>query len=149
MSSPHREPPPADAHNPLGIEGIEFIEYRTARPQALGQVLEMLGFRPVARHRSREVLLYRQGDMNIVVNAHRDTAAAGERGGWAGQGPAQGEAPPQPTSATLNKSALDVRVNMCLGLAPRMRHRAVFSRPNGLRIFPQRTGSIIGFARLP
>ena len=69
MSSPHREPPPADAHNPLGIEGIEFIEYRTARPQALGQVLEMLGFRPVARHRSREVLLYRQGDMNIVVNA--------------------------------------------------------------------------------
>ncbi len=106
MSSPHREPPPADAHNPLGIEGIEFIEYRTARPQALGQVLEMLGFRPVARHRSREVLLYRQGDMNIVVNAHRDTAAAGERGGWAGQGPAQGEAPPQPLLSAL---ALRVR----------------------------------------
>ena len=47
--------------NPLGLDGIEFIEYATSRPQALGQVLETMGFRPVARHRSREVLLYRQG----------------------------------------------------------------------------------------
>jgi 4-hydroxyphenylpyruvate dioxygenase len=61
------EPP-----NPVGIDGIEFVEFRTSRPQALGQVLERLGFRPVARHRSREVLLYRQGDMNIVVNAHAE-----------------------------------------------------------------------------
>jgi len=57
--------------NPLGLLGIEFIEYATAKPQTLGQSLERLGFRPVARHRSREVLLYRQGDMNIIVNAHR------------------------------------------------------------------------------
>ena len=56
--------------NPLGLDGIEFIEYATSRPQALGQVLEMMGFRPVARHRSREVLLYRQGGMNVVINAH-------------------------------------------------------------------------------
>lgn len=60
----------AEPDNPLGLAGIEFIEYLTSRPQALGQVLESMGFRPVARHRSREVLLYRQGDMNIVVNAH-------------------------------------------------------------------------------
>ena len=56
--------------NPLGLAGIEFIEYATSRPQALGQVLETMGFRPVARHRSREVLLYRQGSMNVVINAH-------------------------------------------------------------------------------
>ena len=56
--------------NPLGLAGIEFIEYTTAAPQALGQVLETTGFRPVARHRSREVMLYRQGAMNIIVNAH-------------------------------------------------------------------------------
>ena len=56
--------------NPLGMEGIEFVEYATRRPQALGQVLETMGFHPVARHRSREVLLYRQGDMNVIVNAH-------------------------------------------------------------------------------
>jgi 4-hydroxyphenylpyruvate dioxygenase len=59
-----------EAGNPLAIEGIEFVEYTTPRPQALGQVLESIGFRPIARHRSREVLLYRQGTMNIVVNAH-------------------------------------------------------------------------------
>jgi 4-hydroxyphenylpyruvate dioxygenase len=56
--------------NPLGLAGIEFVEYATSRPQALGQVLETMGFRPIARHRSREVLLYRQGDMNVVINAH-------------------------------------------------------------------------------
>ncbi|MCY1167468.1 4-hydroxyphenylpyruvate dioxygenase [compost metagenome] len=59
-----------DAANPLGLDGIEFIEYTTSKPQALGQVLEMMGFRPVARHRSREVLLYRQGSINVIVNAH-------------------------------------------------------------------------------
>jgi 4-hydroxyphenylpyruvate dioxygenase len=60
----------ADAANPLGLDGIEFIEFATSKPQALGQVLEMMGFRPIARHRSREVLLYRQGGMNVVINAH-------------------------------------------------------------------------------
>ena len=59
-----------EAANPIGLDGIEFIEYTTSKPQALGQVLEMMGFRPVARHRSREVLLYRQGAINIIVNAH-------------------------------------------------------------------------------
>ena len=67
----HREAVPEMA-NRLGIDGIEFIEYATSRPQALGQVLENMGFRPVARHRSREIILYRQGTMNLVVNAHPD-----------------------------------------------------------------------------
>ena len=60
---------PDDGSDPVGLDGIEFIEYATPRPQALGQVLEMMGFRPIARHRSREVTLYRQGQMNVVVNA--------------------------------------------------------------------------------
>jgi len=55
--------------NPLGIDGIEFIEFATSKPQALGGVLELMGFRPIARHRSREVELYRQGAMNIIVNS--------------------------------------------------------------------------------
>jgi len=55
--------------NPLGLDGIEFIEFATSKPQALGGLLEMMGFRPIARHRSREVELYRQGAMNIIVNA--------------------------------------------------------------------------------
>lgn len=60
--------------NRLGIDGIEFIEYTTSHPQALGQVLENMGFKPVARHRSREVTLYRQGGMNLVVNANPEDA---------------------------------------------------------------------------
>jgi 4-hydroxyphenylpyruvate dioxygenase len=58
--------------NPLGIRGIEFIEYTTREPLALGAVLRRMGFHEVARHRSREVLLFRQGDMNVIVNAHPD-----------------------------------------------------------------------------
>lgn len=60
--------------NRLGLDGIEFVEYATDRPQALGQVLEKMGFRPVARHRSREVILFRQAGMNLLVNAHVDDA---------------------------------------------------------------------------
>ncbi len=77
--------PPADREaipeprNPLGIDGVEFIEIATSRPQALGSVLETLGFRPVARHRSREVELYRQGAMNLVVNAQPARRAARRR----------------------------------------------------------------------
>ena len=69
----------AETGNPLAMDGIEFIEYSTSKPQALGQVLETMGFRPIARHRSREVLLYRQGDMNVIVNAHAGDSARAVR----------------------------------------------------------------------
>jgi 4-hydroxyphenylpyruvate dioxygenase len=62
----------AEPSNPLGMDGIEFVEYATSQPQALGTVLQTMGFMPVARHRSREVMLYRQGGMNLIVNAHPD-----------------------------------------------------------------------------
>ena len=68
---PIREQNP-EPKNPVGLHGIEFIEYATSQPQALGAVLQMMGFMPVARHRSREVMLYRQGPMNLIVNAHPD-----------------------------------------------------------------------------
>ena len=55
--------------NPVGFDGIEFIEFATSRPQALGGLLETMGFHLVARHRSREVEVYRQGPMNLIVNA--------------------------------------------------------------------------------
>src|SRR4051812_40115020 len=63
------EPLP-EPSNPLGLDGIEFIEYATSRPQEFGALLEKMGFAAVARHRSREVVLYRQGGMNLVVNSH-------------------------------------------------------------------------------
>jgi 4-hydroxyphenylpyruvate dioxygenase len=61
--------------NPLGMDGIEFIEYATSQPQAFGALLGSLGFVAVARHRSREVVLYRQGPMNLIVNSHEARAA--------------------------------------------------------------------------
>ncbi|HEX6414808.1 MAG TPA: 4-hydroxyphenylpyruvate dioxygenase [Burkholderiales bacterium] len=67
MTVEERLPEPT---NPVGIDGIEFIEYTTSQPQAFGTLLQKLGFAPLARHRSREVMLYRQGTMNLIVNAH-------------------------------------------------------------------------------
>src|SRR5438045_7749695 len=62
--------------NPLGIGGLEFIEYATSQPQAFGALLQRMGFAAVARHRSREVMLYRQGGMNLIVNAQEATSTA-------------------------------------------------------------------------
>jgi 4-hydroxyphenylpyruvate dioxygenase len=67
MALAERLPEPS---NPIGLDGIEFVEYATAQPQAFGALLQTLGFAAVARHRSREVMLYRQGDMNLIVNSH-------------------------------------------------------------------------------
>jgi 4-hydroxyphenylpyruvate dioxygenase len=67
MTAKEALPEPA---NPVGMDGIEFIEYGTSQPQAFGALLQKMGFAAVARHRSREVMLYRQGTMNLVVNAH-------------------------------------------------------------------------------
>ena len=83
LVNPSREPLQAsfsDAANPLGLDGIEFIEYATPKPQALGQVLEMMGFRPVARHRSREVMLYRQGGMNVICLLYTSPSPRDQRG---------------------------------------------------------------------
>ena len=68
-----------EASNPLGIDGLEFIEYATAEPQAFGALLQKMGFAPVARHRSREVMLYRQGNMNLIVNSSGPGKAESDR----------------------------------------------------------------------
>lgn len=60
----------AEPMNPLGLDGIEFIEYSTSQAQAFGALLQKIGFVALAHHRSREVTLYRQGSMNLIVNSH-------------------------------------------------------------------------------
>lgn len=69
----------ASTGNPLGIAGIEFIEYATNQPLAFGALIEQMGFVAIARHRSREVTLYRQGDMNVVVNADQRSLPSSAR----------------------------------------------------------------------
>ena len=71
MATPESLPEPS---NPLGIDGIEFVEYATSKPQEFGALLQKMGFAAVARHRSREVMLYRQGGMNLVVNSNEATS---------------------------------------------------------------------------
>ena len=73
MTAEEKLPEPS---NPLGIDGIEFIEYATSQPQAFGALLQKMGFAAVARHRSREVMLYRQGTMNLIVNSHASASNA-------------------------------------------------------------------------
>ena len=54
--------------NPLGTDGFEFVEFTSPDPQALGAQFERMGFTAVARHRSKNVLRYRQGDINFILN---------------------------------------------------------------------------------
>src|SRR5467141_628848 len=56
-------------HNPIQTDGFEFVEYAVPDPGALGELFERMGFQAVARHRHKDVLLYKQGDVNFIVNA--------------------------------------------------------------------------------
>jgi len=67
---------PTDAwDNPMGTDGFEFIEYAAPDPVAMGRAFEAMGFKPVARHRHKNVLLYRQGTINFLINAEPDSFA--------------------------------------------------------------------------
>ena len=61
--------------NPMETDGFEFVEYAAPDPAALGALFERMGFRPVAKHRSKDVTLYRQGDVNFIINAEPDSFA--------------------------------------------------------------------------
>ena len=54
--------------NPMGLDGFEFVEFAAMQPGVLEPVFESLGFSLVAKHRSKETVLYRQGDINFVIN---------------------------------------------------------------------------------
>ena len=61
--------------NPMGTDGFEFIEYAAPDPVALGALFEQMGFAAVAKHRSKNVVLYRQGDINFIINGDPDSFA--------------------------------------------------------------------------
>jgi 4-hydroxyphenylpyruvate dioxygenase len=61
--------------NPMGTAGFEFIEYAAPDPAAMGALFERMGFAAVARHRRKQVTLYRQGEINFIVNAEPDSFA--------------------------------------------------------------------------
>ncbi len=61
--------------NPMGTDGFEFIEYAAPDPKAMGELFERMGFVAVAKHRRKNVVLYRQGEINFLINAEPDSFA--------------------------------------------------------------------------
>src|SRR5678816_1693289 len=55
--------------NPIGTDGFEFVEYTAPDITQLHALFEHMSFRAVGRHRSKQVTLYRQGEVNFIVNA--------------------------------------------------------------------------------
>jgi len=62
--------------NPLGIDGFEFVEFSAPDGKLLHTLFKSLGFLPIAKHRTRNITLYRQGDCNFLVNEEPDSFAA-------------------------------------------------------------------------
>ena len=54
--------------NPIGTDGFEFVEYTSANPDELAALFERLGFVAIGRHRSKNVIHYKQGDINFLLN---------------------------------------------------------------------------------
>ena len=59
--------------NPMGTDGFEFVEYAHPRPAELHALFKLMGFAPVARHKTKAITLYRQGDVNYLVNEQPGT----------------------------------------------------------------------------
>lgn len=54
--------------NPVGTDGFEFVEFTSPNPQELARYFEQVGFTAVGKHRSKNVLRYKQGDINFILN---------------------------------------------------------------------------------
>lgn len=61
--------------NPMGLDGFEFVEYAAPKRGILEPVFEMMGFSHIARHRSKDVDLWRQGQINFIINYEKGSPA--------------------------------------------------------------------------
>ena len=61
--------------NPMGLMGFEFVEFASPTANTLEPLFVKLGFTLVAKHRSKDVVLYRQGGINFIVNRQPRSAA--------------------------------------------------------------------------
>ncbi|KAI2693196.1 4-hydroxyphenylpyruvate dioxygenase [Pseudomonas sp. TNT3] len=62
--------------NPMGLMGFEFIEFASPTPNTLEPIFEIMGFTKVATHRSKDVHLYRQGAINLILNNEPHSVAS-------------------------------------------------------------------------
>ena len=61
--------------NPMGTDGFEFVEYAHPEPEKLRALFDRMGFKQIATHKSKNVTLHRQGDINFLINAEPDSFA--------------------------------------------------------------------------
>src|SRR5215510_10167762 len=54
--------------NPIGTDGFEFVEFTSPEPEKLAAYFEQIGFTAVAKHRSKNVVRYKQNDINFILN---------------------------------------------------------------------------------
>ncbi len=64
-----------NTNNPMGTDGFEFVEYTAPDTRALEKLFQQMGFYAIARHRSKDVVLYRQGNINFIINHEPDSFA--------------------------------------------------------------------------
>ena len=63
------------ASNPVGTDGFEFVEYTAPDTRELERLFTQMGFTAIAKHRAKDVVLYRQGNINFVINHEVDSFA--------------------------------------------------------------------------
>ena len=65
-----------DFDNPIGLDGFEFVEFSAPAKGLLEPVFTAMGFAMIARHRSKDVQLWRQGGINLIANYEPRSPAA-------------------------------------------------------------------------
>ncbi|WP_265516659.1 4-hydroxyphenylpyruvate dioxygenase [Nitratireductor luteus] len=67
---PHDAPPAEiSKENPAGTDGFEFVEFAHPEPEKLSELFARMGYVEVARHKSKNMAVWRQGDISYVLNA--------------------------------------------------------------------------------
>jgi 4-hydroxyphenylpyruvate dioxygenase len=61
--------------NPMGVDGFEFVEYASPEPEKLRALFKQLGFKTVAKHRSKNVTLHKAGGVNFLINSEPNSFA--------------------------------------------------------------------------
>jgi len=65
-----------DAFNVAGTDGFEFVEFAHPEPEKLEALFASMGYVPVATHKTKDIVLYRQGQVNYILNREPNSHAS-------------------------------------------------------------------------
>ncbi|MCJ8311301.1 MAG: 4-hydroxyphenylpyruvate dioxygenase [Rhizobiaceae bacterium] len=67
---PHHAPKAVISdQNPVGTDGFEFVEFAHPDPSELETLFARMGYVEVARHKTKAISVWRQGDINYLINS--------------------------------------------------------------------------------